>query len=166
VTARIRDYSLRIARRELATRPGTTARPQCPAMTRLEGDMASTSKFKVTGLTHGVSSCVPPVAVVGGTSITTLERLPALSAAQRRTSAAAPAWHPSQQAWVTVQGSHCGYCQNGMMAHAADLPATAKNLSKDQLRTAMHGHLCRCGTYPRILTATQQAAVVMAKAGA
>ena len=44
--------------------------------------------------------------------------------------------------------------------------STTKNPSEDQIRTAMNGHLCRCGTYPRILTAIQQAAVVMAKAGA
>ena len=49
---------------------------------------------------------------------------------------------------------------------AADLLATTKNPSEDQIRTAMNGHLCRCGTYPRILTAIQQAAAVMAKAGA
>jgi aerobic-type carbon monoxide dehydrogenase small subunit (CoxS/CutS family) len=51
-----------------------------------------------------------------------------------------------------------------MMIQAADLLATTKNPTKDQIRTAMNGHLCRCGTYPRILTAIQQAAAVMAKA--
>jgi aerobic-type carbon monoxide dehydrogenase small subunit (CoxS/CutS family) len=52
-----------------------------------------------------------------------------------------------------------------MLIQAADLLSTTKNPSEDQIRTAMNGHLCRCGTYPRILTAIQQAAVVMAKAG-
>ena len=66
--------------------------------------------------------------------------------------------HPLQQAWIDVQVPHCGYCQNGMMIQAADLLATTKNPSEDQIRTAMNGHLCRCGTYPRILTAIQQAA--------
>ena len=37
--------------------------------------------------------------------------------------------------------------------------------TEDQIRTAMNGHLCRCGTYPRILTAIKQAAAVMAKGG-
>jgi len=46
---------------------------------------------------------------------------------------------------------------------AADLLSTTKLPSEDTIRTAMNGHLCRCGTYPRILTAIQQAAVVMAK---
>ena len=86
--------------------------------------------------------------------------------AEQSTTAAAPALHPLQQAWIDVQVPHCGYCQNGMMIQAADLLATTKNPSEDQIRTAMNGHLCRCGTYPRILTAIQQAAKVMAKAGA
>ena len=75
-----------------------------------------------------------------------------------------PALHPLQQAWIDVQVPHCGYCQNGMMIQAADLLATTKNPTEEQIRTAMNGHLCRCGTYPRILTAIQKAAAVMAKA--
>ena len=114
-----------------------------------------------------IRSCVTPVAAVAGQSITTLEGLPAQWAARSgQTAAAAPALHPLQQAWIDVQVPHCGYCQNGMMIQAADLLATTKNPSEDQIRTAMNGHLCRCGTYPRILTAIQQAAAEMAKAGA
>ena len=112
-----------------------------------------------------IRSCVTPVAAVSGKSITTLEGLPAMWAAERGTTAAAPALHPLQQAWIDVQVPHCGYCQNGMMIQAADLLATTKNPTEDQIRTAMNGHLCRCGTYPRILTAIQQAAKVMAKGG-
>jgi aerobic-type carbon monoxide dehydrogenase small subunit (CoxS/CutS family) len=104
-----------------------------------------------------IRSCVTPVAAVRGKAVTTLEGLPALYASSRGTSASAPvALHPLQQAWIDVQVPHCGYCQNGMMIQAADLLATTK-------RTAMNGHLCRCGTYPRILTAIQKAAAVMAK---
>lgn len=44
--------------------------------------------------------------------------------------------------------------------------ASTKNPSEDQIRAAMNGHLCRCGTYPRILTAIQKADAVMAKGGA
>ena len=114
-----------------------------------------------------IRSCVTPVAAVSGHAVTTLEGLPALWAAEHKsTAAAAPQLHPLQQAWIDVQVPHFGYCQNGMMIQAADLLSTTKNPSEDQIRTAMNGHLCRCGTYPRILTAIQQAAVVMAKAGA
>ena len=113
-----------------------------------------------------IRSCVTPVAAVSGKRITTLEGCRPLWAAQRGTTAGAPALHPLQQAWIDVQVPHCGYCQNGMMIQAADLLATTKHPSEDQIRTAMNGHLCRCGTYPRILTAIQQAAAVMAKGGA
>jgi isoquinoline 1-oxidoreductase alpha subunit len=102
-----------------------------------------------------VRSCVTPVTSAVGKEITTIEGL-----------APSPdTLHPLQQAWIDVQVPHCGYCQNGMMIQAADLLATTKNPSEDQIRTAMNGHLCRCGTYPRILTAIQQAAAVMAKGG-
>ncbi len=155
--------------------------------------MASKIKIKVNGLTHGVSAsldtpllyvlhnelhlhgprfgcglaqCGACSVLLDGKEITSLEGLPALWAKERGTAAAAPALHPLQQAWIDVQVPHCGYCQNGMMIQAADLLATTKNPSEDQIRTAMNGHLCRCGTYPRILTAIQKAAAVMAKGGA
>jgi aerobic-type carbon monoxide dehydrogenase small subunit (CoxS/CutS family) len=113
-----------------------------------------------------IRSCVTPVAAVSGKAITTLEGLPALYASSHGTTASSPAsLHPLQQAWIDVQVPHCGYCQNGMLIQAADLLATTKRPTEAQIRTAMNGHLCRCGTYPRILTAIQQAAAAMAKAG-
>src|SRR6266542_3032338 len=66
-----------------------------------------------------IRSCVTPVAAVSGKAITTLEGLPALWAKERGTTAASPALHPLQQAWIDVQVPHCGYCQNGMMIQAA-----------------------------------------------
>ena len=77
-----------------------------------------------------IRSCVTPVAAVSGKSITTLEGLPALWASQRGTTAAVPALHPLQQAWIDVQVPQCGYCQNGMLIQAADLLATTKNPSE------------------------------------
>ena len=115
-----------------------------------------------------IRSCVTPVgAVASPAQITTLEGLPALWAKESgaSTSGAALQLHPLQQAWIDVQVPHCGYCQNGMMIQAADLLSTTKLPDEATIRTAMNGHLCRCGTYPRILIAIQQAAVVMAKAG-
>jgi aerobic-type carbon monoxide dehydrogenase small subunit (CoxS/CutS family) len=113
-----------------------------------------------------IRSCVTPVAAVSGKKITTLEGLPGLWAAKRGTTASAPALHPLQQAWIDAQVPHCGYCQNGMLIQAADLLSTTKSPSDDEIRTAMNGHLCRCGTYPRILTAVKQAAVAMTKGDA
>ena len=114
-----------------------------------------------------IRSCVTPVAAVGGKTITTLEGLPAAWAKARGTTAAgAPAkLHPLQQAWIDVQVPACGYCQNGMIIQAASLLATVKQPTRLQIRTAMNGHLCRCGTYNQILAAVQRAARVMAKGG-
>ncbi len=114
-----------------------------------------------------IRSCVTPVAAVSGKAITTLEGLPALWATAARDDGVRRRRRciRLQQAWIDVQVPHCGYCQNGMMIQAADLLATTKKPTEDQIRTAMNGHLCRCGTYPRILTAIQKAAAVMAKGG-
>src|SRR6476659_1412420 len=111
-----------------------------------------------------IRSCVTPVAAVSGKAVTTLEGLPARWAAERATPASAPpALHPVQQAWIDHQVPACGYCQNGMMIQAADLLSTVKRPTGAQIRTAMNGHLCRCGTYNQILAAVEQAARVMAK---
>jgi len=113
-----------------------------------------------------IRSCVTPVAAVSGKAITTLEGLPAVWAKQRGTTAAAPAaLHPLQQAWIDVQVPACGYCQNGMIIQAADLLSTVKHPTGQQIRTALNGHLCRCGTYNQVLEAVKRAAAVMAKGG-
>jgi aerobic-type carbon monoxide dehydrogenase small subunit (CoxS/CutS family) len=111
-----------------------------------------------------IRACVTPVAAVTGKAITTLEGLPALWAKQRRKAVSEPpAPHPLQQAWIDVGVPQCGYCQNGMLIQAADLLSANKRPTEDQIRSAMNGHLCRCGTYPKILKAIKQAAAVMAK---
>ena len=110
-----------------------------------------------------IRSCVTPIAGVAGQSITTLEGLPALHARTQGTHAGAPALHPLQQAWIDEQVPQCGYCQNGMLIQAADLLASTKKPTATQVRTAMNGHLCRCGTYVAIIRAIQRAAKVMAK---
>ena len=113
-----------------------------------------------------IRSCVTPVAAVSGKAVTTLEGLPALWATERGTTASSPALHPLQQAWIDVQVPQCGYCQNGMIIQAADLLSTVKHPTTEQIRVAMNGHLCRCGTHMRVLEAIKQAAAVMAKGGA
>jgi len=110
-----------------------------------------------------IRSCVTPVAAVSGKSITTLEGLPATWAKSRGTSAAAPSLHPLQQAWIDVQVPQCGYCQNGMIIQAADLLSSTKRPTKSQIKVALNGHLCRCGTYSAVIQAVQRAAAAMAK---
>jgi len=111
-----------------------------------------------------IRSCVTPVAAVSGKAVTTLEGLPTLYANERGMSASAPApLHPVQQAWIDMQVAQCGYCQNGMMIQATDLLSRVKRPTDEDIRTAMNGHLCRCGTYIRITTAIKRAGAVIAK---
>jgi aerobic-type carbon monoxide dehydrogenase small subunit (CoxS/CutS family) len=106
-------------------------------------------------------SCVTPLGRVAGKTITTLEGLPAWYAQQRKL-ADVPALHPLQQAVIDEQAMHCGYCYNGLIVKGAELLSKIPQPTDSQIRTAMNGHLCRCGTYPRMLTAIQRAARMMA----
>jgi len=113
-------------------------------------------------LVNGVEtrSCLTPVSAVEGKSITTLEGLPSLYASQRKL-AAAPPLHPVQQAMIDEQAVQCGYCFNGMIVKACELLTKTPQPSEAQIRSAMNGHLCRCGSYPRVLKAIQRASQVM-----
>src|SRR6202165_137781 len=105
-------------------------------------------------LVNGVEtrSCMTPVSSVEGKSVTTLEGLPALYAAQKKL-ATAPALHPVQQAMIDEQAVQCGYCFNGMIIKSSELLSKTPRPTEAQIRTAMNGHLCRCGTYHRIMKA-------------
>jgi aerobic-type carbon monoxide dehydrogenase small subunit (CoxS/CutS family) len=106
-------------------------------------------------------SCVTPVSMVAGKSITTLEGLPAWYAKQKGL-AQTPALHPVQQAFIDEQAVQCGYCYNGMAIKASELLSKNAQPSDAEIRTAMNGHLCRCGTYPRVMKAIQRASKTMA----
>ncbi len=108
-------------------------------------------------------SCVTPISTVEGRAITTLEGLPMWYAAARRLSKP-PALHPVQQAMLDEQAAQCGYCYNGMIVKAAELLSKNSRPDEAQIRTAMNGHLCRCGTYPSILRAIRRASDLMAEA--
>jgi aerobic-type carbon monoxide dehydrogenase small subunit (CoxS/CutS family) len=110
-----------------------------------------------------IRSCVTPVGRVLGKSITTLEGLPAWYAKQKRL-AETPALHPLQQAFIDVQAVQCGACYNGMTLKGAELLSRNAKPAEAEIRDFMNGHLCRCGTYPRILKAIQLAAVKIAEA--
>jgi aerobic-type carbon monoxide dehydrogenase small subunit (CoxS/CutS family) len=101
-------------------------------------------------------SCVTPVSAVRGKSITTLEGLPAWYAKQKKL-AKPPALHPVQQAMIDEQALQCGYCFNGMIIQAAELLSKTPQPTEAEIRTAMNGHLCRCGSYPRVIKAIQRA---------
>jgi aerobic-type carbon monoxide dehydrogenase small subunit (CoxS/CutS family) len=103
-----------------------------------------------------IRSCVTPVSAVEGKSVTTLEGLPALYAKQKNLSNP-PALHPIQQALIDEQAVQCGYCYSGMIVKASELLSKTPRPTEGQIRAAMNGHLCRCGTYPRIMKAIQRA---------
>jgi aerobic-type carbon monoxide dehydrogenase small subunit (CoxS/CutS family) len=115
-------------------------------------------------LVNGVEkrSCMTAVSAVEGKSVTTLEGLPAWYASQKKLSKI-PELHPVQQAMIDEQAVQCGYCFNGMIVKASELLSKNSQPSDAQIRSAMNGHLCRCGTYPRILKAIQRASTAMAR---
>jgi aerobic-type carbon monoxide dehydrogenase small subunit (CoxS/CutS family) len=102
-------------------------------------------------------SCVTPLSAIGNKSVTTLEGLPAWYARQHKLPQV-PALTPVQQAFIDEQAIQCGYCYNGMTIKANELLSKTPQPEEAQIRAAMNGHLCRCGTYPRILKAIQRAA--------
>jgi aerobic-type carbon monoxide dehydrogenase small subunit (CoxS/CutS family) len=110
-------------------------------------------------LVNGVEmrSCVTPISAVRGKSIVTLEGIPAWYGAQKKLKQT-PDLHPIQQALIDEQAVQCGYCYNGIIVKASELLSKTPNPSEAQIRTHMNGHLCRCGTYPRIVKAIQRAA--------
>ena len=93
-----------------------------------------------------VRSCQTAVSSVEGKHITTIEGLSPDSS------------HPLQKAWVAEQVPQCGYCQSGQIMQAAELLATNKSPSRQDIVSHMNGNICRCGTYPRIVRAIQRAA--------
>jgi len=101
-------------------------------------------------LLDGVSirSCVPPVAVAEGKNLTTIEGL-----GNREQP------HPLQAAFIAEQAMQCGYCASGIMTTAAALLAVNKSPTRDEIRSALSGHLCRCGAQPRMIRAVERAAL-------
>jgi aerobic-type carbon monoxide dehydrogenase small subunit (CoxS/CutS family) len=102
-------------------------------------------------------SCVLSVSKVSGRRITTLEGLAAFHAKQHNLPRA-PDLHPLQQAFIDNEASQCGYCYNGMAVKGAELLSRKAAPTEAQIRQHMAGHLCRCGTYQRVLEAIQDAA--------
>lgn len=96
-------------------------------------------------------SCVIPVSKVGGRAVVTLEGLG---------STAKP--HPVQQAFIEEQAAQCGYCINGMVMTTAAFLAKNKNPSDAEIKRALAGNLCRCGTHVRIVRAVKRAAKMTA----
>jgi aerobic-type carbon monoxide dehydrogenase small subunit (CoxS/CutS family) len=72
---------------------------------------------------------------------------------------------PVQAAFLETEAFQCGYCTPGMIMGATALLAQNGSPSVDQIRAGMNGHICRCGTYPRIVEAVRMAARLGAQGG-
>jgi nicotinate dehydrogenase subunit A len=96
---------------------------------------------------QAVRSCQTPVSEAQGKDITTLEGL-----------GLPEALHPVQAAFVEEQAAQCGYCTNGMIMTATALLASNPRPTEAQVRTALAGNLCRCGSHVRVLRAVMRAA--------
>jgi nicotinate dehydrogenase subunit A len=107
---------------------------QCGACTVHVGDAA-------------IRSCVTPVSNVGDKPIVTLEGL-----------GQPGALHPLQQAFIDEQAAQCAYCANGMIMSADALLKQNPQPSDDDIKQALQGNLCRCGSHVRILRAVRRAA--------
>ncbi|UJH90966.1 (2Fe-2S)-binding protein [Antarcticibacterium sp. 1MA-6-2] len=93
-----------------------------------------------------IRSCQLPISAVGENKITTIEGL------------SENGDHPVQQAWLEHDVPQCGYCQAGQIMSAASLLKSNPNPSDAEIENAMHGNICRCGTYTRIKAAIKTAA--------
>lgn len=94
-----------------------------------------------------VKACITAASSVAGKPIETIEGL-----------GSPEALHPLQQAFLDHTAFQCGYCTPGMLMGAKALLAQTPDPSASQIRQALEGHVCRCGTYHRIVQAVQAAA--------
>lgn len=128
-------------------------------------------------------SCSIPLKAVAGKSVTTLEGLSpdASKAANAQamqdravldvsaTKSAAPAasrsytLHVLQQAFVDTQAAQCGYCTNGMVMALVALFNQQPKATDAEIKQALSGHLCRCGTHVEIMQAAARARELIAQ---
>ena len=97
-----------------------------------------------------VFSCLVPISVIEGRTVTTLEGLG---------SGGKPS--PIQQAFIEMQAAQCGYCIPGMMVRAEALLRVKPSPSDGEIRAHMQPNLCRCGTHLRIVAAVRRAAELL-----
>jgi aerobic-type carbon monoxide dehydrogenase small subunit (CoxS/CutS family) len=96
-----------------------------------------------------VRSCLTHVSAAAGKEITTIEGL-----------AENGKLHPVQEAFIQTDAMQCGYCTPGMILSSVALLKKTPHPGEPEIRRALQGNICRCGTYPRIIAAVQMAAGV------
>ena len=93
-----------------------------------------------------VRSCIITMAAADGGEVTTIEGLSPQGS------------HPLQIAWAKHDVPQCGYCQPGQIMQAASLLESNASPSDEEIKDAMSGNICRCGTYQRIENAIKSVA--------
>ena len=106
-----------------------------------------------------IRSCVTPIQNLPvNAKITTIEGLAPVKSTQTAISVSTPSeLSILQNAFIDEQAAQCGYCINGMIMTAKSFLDKNPNPSEDQIRKALSGNLCRCGTHQRIVRAVQRA---------
>jgi len=97
-----------------------------------------------------INACLTLAVMQDGNRVTTVEGL-----------ASGGALHPLQQAFIDHDAFQCGYCTPGQICSAAGLIAEGRAKTADDIRELMSGNICRCGAYPNIVAAIQQAMAAM-----
>ena len=96
---------------------------------------------------RAVRSCLTPAGSAAGSAITTIEGL-----------AENGRLHPVQEAFVAAGAMQCGYCTPGLILGTVAFLARTPEPREEDVARGLEGHICRCGTYPRIVRAVMQAA--------
>jgi nicotinate dehydrogenase subunit A len=99
-----------------------------------------------------VRSCVTTIDSIGQGEVTTIEGLGTIDKP-----------HPLQRAFIEEQAAQCGYCINGMIMTAKQLLDRTPHPTENEVRLALAGNLCRCGTHGRIISAVLRAAKEMGR---
>ena len=94
-----------------------------------------------------VCSCMTLAIEVGARAVTTIEGL-----------AQGDALHPVQAAFIEHDAMQCGFCTPGMAMSCAALLERNANPTAEDVKAAIAGHYCRCGTYPHVVEAVLDAA--------
>ena len=135
-----------------------TAEPDTPLLYVLRNDFGLNGAKYGCGLAQcgactvlidgrAVRSCVTPISALEKSEITTIEGLGTIDKP-----------HALQQAFIEEQAAQCGYCTNGMIMSAKELLDRTPKPSEPDVRAALAGNLCRCGTHNRIIRAVLRAA--------
>ena len=137
------------------------AEPEMPLLYALRDDLGLNNPHFGCGLAQcgactvhvdgqAVRSCVTPVSAVGNSKVVTLA---GLGTPEKP--------HPIQKAYVEEQVPQCGYCINGWIMTAASLLNQNKKPNDAQIKDALTGLKCRCGTHMSILRAVKRASAMM-----